>query len=58
VWLSLAAEQVSSKILAIFLPVTLRNWVFAFSGNLVGAVVLVATSYWYLYLEDEPVANH
>jgi hypothetical protein len=23
-------------------------------GNLVGAVVFVATSYWYLFLEDRP----
>ncbi len=32
----------------------LRNWVFAFIGNLVGAVVFVATSYWYLYLRPDP----
>jgi formate/nitrite transporter len=36
----------------------LRNWVFAFLGNLVGAVVFVASSYWYLFLrgqrENEP----
>ncbi|GAA1806706.1 formate/nitrite transporter family protein [Planosporangium flavigriseum] len=32
----------------------LHNWVFAFLGNLVGAVVFVATSYWYMYLRDEP----
>ena len=31
----------------------LRNWVFAFAGNLVGAVVFVATSYWYLYLRPD-----
>jgi len=31
-----------------------RNWVLAFLGNLVGAVVFVASSYWYLYLKDEP----
>ncbi|MEV4642249.1 formate/nitrite transporter family protein [Actinoplanes sp. NPDC049548] len=87
VWLSLAADSVSGKILAIFFPImafvamgfdhvianmfflpaaifagvpdigwddTLRNWVFAFLGNLVGAVVFVATSYWYMYLRDEP----
>lgn len=87
VWLSLAAENVSGKILAIFFPImafvamgfdhvvanmfflpagifagvpelgwddTLHNWLFAFLGNLVGAVVFVATSYWYLYLRDEP----
>ncbi len=27
----------------------LHNWVFAFLGNLVGAAVFVAASYWYLY---------
>jgi formate/nitrite transporter len=87
VWLSLSAEQVSGKILAIFFPImafvamgfdhvvanmfflpaaifagvpelgwddTLNNWLFAFLGNLVGAVVFVSTSYWYLYLKDEP----
>ncbi len=32
----------------------LRNWTWAFLGNLVGAVVFVATSYWYLYLKDQP----
>ena len=31
-----------------------RNWSLAFVGNLFGAVVFVATSYWYLYLKDEP----
>jgi formate transporter len=92
VWLSLAADSVASKILAIFFPImafvamgfdhvvanmfflpaaiyagvpdlgwddTLRNWALAFLGNLVGAVVFVATSYWYLFLrpdpDDEPV---
>ncbi|WP_328475371.1 formate/nitrite transporter family protein [Actinoplanes sp. NBC_00393] len=25
----------------------------AFAGNLVGAVVFVATSYWYMYLRDD-----
>ncbi|MFI7601567.1 formate/nitrite transporter family protein [Actinoplanes sp. NPDC049681] len=87
VWLSLAADSVSGKILAIFFPImafvamgfdhvianmfflpaaifagvpgigwddTLRNWLFAFLGNLVGAVVFVATSYWYMYLREEP----
>ncbi len=87
VWMSLAADSLSGKILAIFFPVmafvamgfdhvvanmfflpaaifagvpdvgwddTLRNWLMAFLGNLVGAVVFVATSYWYLYLRDEP----
>lgn len=32
----------------------LRNWSLAFVGNLVGAVVFVGTSYWYLYLKDAP----
>ncbi len=32
----------------------LRNWALAFFGNLVGAVVFVASSYWYLYLKDAP----
>jgi formate/nitrite transporter len=87
VWLSLAAENVSGKILGIFFPImafvamgfdhvvanmfflpaaifagvpgldwgnTLQNWAFAFLGNLVGAVVFVASSYWYLFLRDEP----
>jgi formate/nitrite transporter len=87
VWISLAAENVSDKVLGIFFPImgfvamgfdhvvanmfflpaaifagmpglgwddTLRNWLFAFVGNLVGAVVFVATSYWYMYLREEP----
>jgi formate/nitrite transporter len=33
-----------------------RNWLLAGAGNLVGAVVFVATSYWYLFLRDEPSA--
>ena len=33
---------------------TVRNWALAFAGNLIGAVVFVATSYWYLYLRDDP----
>ncbi|HXV91920.1 MAG TPA: formate/nitrite transporter family protein [Pseudonocardia sp.] len=33
---------------------TLRNWLFAGLGNIVGAVVFVATSYWYLFLKDRP----
>jgi formate/nitrite transporter len=33
---------------------TLLNWLFAGVGNLVGAVVFVATSYWYLFLRDQP----
>jgi formate transporter len=32
----------------------LTNWLFAGLGNLVGAVVFVATSYWYLFLRDQP----
>jgi formate/nitrite transporter len=30
----------------------LKNWVFAFLGNLVGAAIFVATTYWYLYIKD------
>ena len=33
---------------------TLLNWLLAGAGNLVGAVVFVATSYWYLFLKDRP----
>ncbi|HEV7870074.1 MAG: formate/nitrite transporter [Modestobacter sp.] len=33
---------------------TLVNWLLAGAGNLVGAVVFVATSYWYLFLKDTP----
>jgi formate/nitrite transporter len=33
---------------------TLLNWLLAGAGNLVGAVVFVATSYWYLFLKDTP----
>jgi formate/nitrite transporter len=32
----------------------LTNWLLAGVGNLVGAVVFVATSYWYLFLKDVP----
>jgi formate/nitrite transporter len=32
----------------------LLNWLLAGVGNLVGAVIFVATSYWYLFLKDEP----
>jgi formate/nitrite transporter FocA (FNT family) len=32
----------------------LDNWLLAGAGNLVGAVVFVATSYWYLVLKDQP----
>jgi formate/nitrite transporter FocA (FNT family) len=31
-----------------------KNWLLAGTGNLVGAVVFVATSYWYLFLKDQP----
>lgn len=33
----------------------LKNWAFAFLGNLAGAAIFVATSYWYLYVKDAPV---
>jgi formate/nitrite transporter len=33
---------------------TLVNWLLAGVGNLVGAVIFVATSYWYLFLKDRP----
>jgi formate/nitrite transporter len=36
---------------------TLLNWLLAGVGNLVGAVVFVATSYWYLFLKDAPEAD-
>ena len=32
----------------------LVNWLLAGLGNLVGAVVFVSTSYWYLFLRDQP----
>jgi formate/nitrite transporter len=32
----------------------LLNWLFAGVGNLVGAVVFVATTYWYLFLRGRP----
>ena len=35
---------------------TLTNWLLAGVGNLVGAVVFVGTSYWYLFLRDTPDA--
>jgi formate/nitrite transporter len=90
VWMSLAAKNVSGKILAIFFPImafvamgfdhvvanmfflpaaifagvpgvgwgdTVLNWLLAGAGNLIGAVVFVATSYWYLFLKDEPGAT-
>jgi formate/nitrite transporter len=31
-----------------------HNWVFAFLGNLVGAMVFVSGAYWFLYGRDEP----
>src|SRR5688500_1212938 len=33
---------------------TVVNWLLAGAGNLVGAVIFVATSYWYLFLKDTP----
>src|SRR3712207_3670281 len=30
-----------------------HNWIFAFLGNLVGAVIFVAGAYWYLYARPE-----
>jgi formate/nitrite transporter len=87
VWMAMASDAVSGKILAMFFPVMafvamgfdhvvanmfflpaalfagmpeigwddiLRNWGLAFLGNLVGAAVFVASSYWYLYLKDQP----
>ncbi|VXC04580.1 formate/nitrite transporter family protein [Nocardioides sp. AX2bis] len=36
---------------------TLLNWGVAGVGNLVGAVVFVATSYWYLFVKDQPEAE-
>jgi formate/nitrite transporter len=33
---------------------TLLNWLLAGAGNLIGAVIFVGTSYWYLFLRDEP----
>jgi formate/nitrite transporter len=32
----------------------LWNWLFAFLGNLVGAVVFVSSAYWYMYLRGSP----
>jgi formate transporter len=87
VWMSLAAQSVAGKIIAIFFPImafvamgfdhvvanmfflpaamfagvpdigfgaVLLNWLLAGVGNLVGAVVFVSTSYWYLFLRDRP----
>jgi formate/nitrite transporter len=36
---------------------TLLNWLFAGVGNLIGAVVFVGTSYWYLFLKDQPATE-
>ena len=33
---------------------TALNWLLAGAGNLGGAVVFVSTSYWYLFLKDQP----
>jgi formate transporter len=33
---------------------SLWNWLLAGLGNLVGAVLFVATSYWYLFLREPP----
>jgi formate transporter len=33
---------------------TVTNWLLVGLGNLVGAVVFVATSYWYLFLREQP----
>ncbi len=91
VWMSLSAEQISGKILAIFFPImafvamgfdhvvanmfflpaaifagvpeigwgdVLMNWLFAFLGNFVGAVIFVGGFYWYLYARpDESAAK-
>ncbi len=35
----------------------LHNWVFAFLGNLVGAMVFVSGAYWFLYGRDEPAKD-
>ncbi len=32
----------------------IHNWIFAFLGNLVGAVIFVAGAYWYLYAKPAP----
>ena len=87
VWMAMAADSVSGKILALFFPImgfvamgfdhvvanmfflpaaifagvpdvgwgdAGMNWLLAGSGNLVGAVLFVSTSYWYLFLKDQP----
>ena len=35
----------------------IHNWIFAFIGNLVGAVIFVAGAYWYLYAKDDDEAE-
>ncbi len=35
----------------------LKNWLFAFAGNLVGASIFVAGAYWFLYGRDEEPAK-
>ena len=35
----------------------LLNWLVAGVGNLLGAVIFVATSYWYLFLKDQPAPS-
>lgn len=90
VWMAMAADSVSGKILALFFPImafvamgfdhvvanmfflpaaifagvpdvgwgeTGINWLLAGSGNLVGAVLFVSTSYWYLFLKDQPTED-
>jgi formate/nitrite transporter len=34
-----------------------HNWVFAFLGNLVGAMVFVSGAYWFLYGRDDPAKD-
>ena len=86
VWMSMSAEDIAGKILAIFFPImafvamgfdhvvanmffipaaifagidgitwwdALHNWIFAFLGNLVGAVIFVAGAYYYLYAKPD-----
>ncbi len=86
VFMSLTAEDIAGKILAIFFPImafvamgfdhvvanmfflpaaifmdvpdltwwdAVHNWIFAFLGNLVGAVIFVAGAYYYLYARPE-----
>jgi formate/nitrite transporter FocA (FNT family) len=30
-----------------------HNWIFAFLGNVVGAVIFVTAAYWFLYAQEE-----